>query len=231
MWMFYDNSRLAEAIESASQVSNLLRISSDAMLDPQVLVEAVRSEARSSIWCTAKSTAPPVVTSDCLARNWSGTAWSKRSRARRIRVDGRLRQLRRHRRAGSPDGIPYHSELLGDLRYYDIRATQASQDFISLTWRDVTERSELTARIALSEERFRLLADNVADVVVHPQRDDQLDIPVGLRSPGARPATGSGVRAEELIPPEDRANFSAALAAVDPDGRYRAGPGCGAPTV
>ena len=223
MWMFYDNSRLAEAIESASQVSNLLRISSDAMLDPQVLVEAVRSEGPivdlvyrevNRAACGYLGLPRAELVGHSLVETFPGLAES-----------GLMDAFVNCADTGEPvvlDGIPYHSELLGDLRYYDIRATQASQDFISLTWRDVTERSELTARIALSEERFRLLADNVADVVVRIRNETISWISRSVSEAlGAPAGHWIGVRAEELIPPEDRANFSAALAAVDLDGRYK----------
>ena len=223
MWMFYDNSRLAEACESASQVSNLLRISSDAMLDPQVLVEAVRSEGPivdlvyrevNRAACGYLGLPRAELVGHSLVETFPGLAES-----------GLMDAFVNCADTGEPvvlDGIPYHSELLGDLRYYDIRATQASQDFISLTWRDVTERSELTARIALSEERFRLLADNVADVVVRIRNETISWISRSVSEAlGAPAGHWIGVRAEELIPPEDRANFSAALAAVDLDGRYK----------
>ena len=52
------------------------------------------------------------------------------------------------------------------LYYYDVRAAQIRPGLISLTWRDVTERFTLARRVAVSEERLRLLADNIGDVVV-----------------------------------------------------------------
>ena len=42
------------------------------------------------------------------------------------------------------DDFPYYNELFANRRSYDIRAARAGPDLISLTWRDVTERSKLT---------------------------------------------------------------------------------------
>lgn len=58
-------------------------------------------------------------------------------------------------------------------RDVDIRAVPVA-DALSLTWRDVTDRMEATQRIAESEERYRLLAENSTDVVV-VLRDDLVE--------------------------------------------------------
>ncbi len=69
------------------------------------------------------------------------------------------------------DDFQYNNELLGEPRYYDIRARGVSQDRLSLTWRDVTERHESAARIADSERQFRTLAQNASDVVLRATGD------------------------------------------------------------
>ena len=53
------------------------------------------------------------------------------------------------------------------IRRYDGRAVRVGTDYLSLTWRDVNDRYEMARRVAESEERYRLLADNSSDVVVH----------------------------------------------------------------
>jgi diguanylate cyclase (GGDEF)-like protein/PAS domain S-box-containing protein len=70
-------------------------------------------------------------------------------------------------------GVPY---IADDLRYdrpglevtswYDMRVVQLSGG-LSITWRDVTERHEATVVVAESESRYRLLAENASDVVMH----------------------------------------------------------------
>jgi diguanylate cyclase (GGDEF)-like protein/PAS domain S-box-containing protein len=59
----------------------------------------------------------------------------------------------------------YPHEIRHDERRFDIRAVRVG-DALSFTWRDVTDRYETTQRIAASEERYRLLAENSSDVVV-----------------------------------------------------------------
>ena len=69
------------------------------------------------------------------------------------------------------DDFQYSNELLGEPRYYDIRARGVSHDRLSLTWRDVTDRHESAARIADSERQFRTLAQNASDVVLRATGD------------------------------------------------------------
>ena len=49
----------------------------------------------------------------------------------------------------------YDNEILQDTRRYDLRATRATGDYIVLTWRDVTERFEAQTRLAASEAHYR----------------------------------------------------------------------------
>jgi diguanylate cyclase (GGDEF)-like protein/PAS domain S-box-containing protein len=53
----------------------------------------------------------------------------------------------------------------GQARYYDIRAVRLG-DGLFYSWRDVTERHQRASQMAESEERFRLLAENAADVIL-----------------------------------------------------------------
>ena len=68
------------------------------------------------------------------------------------------------------DDFPYANELIGETRWYDLRAVQVG-DGLALTWRDVTERHATVTALAESQERFRLLAENSADLVVHFAND------------------------------------------------------------
>ena len=69
------------------------------------------------------------------------------------------------------DDFRYNNELLGEPRYYDIRARGASNDRLSLTWRDVTDRHSAAATVATSERQFRTLAENASDVVLRATGD------------------------------------------------------------
>ena len=158
IWTFTDNSPLAQAIDSSKQTNALVRASSNAMLDPQMLLEARRCDGR-------------VV--DLVYRdvNTATCSYFGLSRAdllgHRIIDDGLVDYYLRCAENGDAvilDDCPRQRET--GLYYYDVRAAQIRPGLISLTWRDVTERFTLARRVAVSEERLRLLADNIGDVVV-----------------------------------------------------------------
>ncbi len=205
IWAFYDNSVLAEAMEARQRAKDLLRASTDGMLDPQVLLEGV--------WVDGK-----VV--DLLYREVNQATCDYLGLSREellgfsllrslpnIDGSGLLAHYTRCAETGEPvilDGFPYYNEVLSDFRYYDVRAAQVQPGWMTLTWRDVTERSELTQRIALSEKRFRLLAENMADVVVRII-DDRVSwisnsVENALKAP---PEYWIGRKAVDFIVPDD----------------------------
>ena len=162
IWAFYDNSFLAQA-------NALAQANSDAQMDAQVLVQGVRS-------------APDGPIVDLVYREVNRATYEYLGLSRddllghslmetlpNLVGSGLFTLYSECAATGEPvvlNDFPYRNELLDDLRYYDIRAAQAGQDFISLTWRDVTERTQVAQRISASEERFRTLTENVADVVL-----------------------------------------------------------------
>ena len=101
-------------------------------------------------------------------------------------------------------GFRYSNELLGEERYYDIRGVRAGPDVFSLTWSDVTERVRADRVLEASEEKYRLLAENVSDVVVHVR-----DGLVAWVSPsaetvfGAPPEAWVGLPMAEFVHPDD----------------------------
>jgi diguanylate cyclase (GGDEF)-like protein/PAS domain S-box-containing protein len=67
------------------------------------------------------------------------------------------------------DDYQFHVASWGSQpRYFDIRAVRVG-DYVSLTWRDVTDRHQTAAALAASEERYRMLAENSSDVVLRTQ--------------------------------------------------------------
>jgi diguanylate cyclase (GGDEF)-like protein/PAS domain S-box-containing protein len=59
------------------------------------------------------------------------------------------------------------------IRWVDIRAARVDR-YLTVTWRDVTDRHEVAATLAASEELFRLLAENSSAVVVRIGKDDEV---------------------------------------------------------
>jgi diguanylate cyclase (GGDEF)-like protein/PAS domain S-box-containing protein len=69
----------------------------------------------------------------------------------------------------SIDAFPFPRGAAG-MRWLDIRAVRVANQ-VGCAWRDVTDRHEVGAKLAASEEQFRLLAENSSDVVLRIGRD------------------------------------------------------------
>lgn len=104
------------------------------------------------------------------------------------------------------DDTSIDSSFMGAERWFDLRGTQVGDELLSITWRDVTDRHQSVARLAASEQRYRLLAENSADVVLSWEYATRL---VLYASPSARYALGwppevlTGTRISELLHPDD----------------------------
>ena len=59
------------------------------------------------------------------------------------------------------------------VRWIEVQAGRAN-DCVCFVWRDVSARHEAVRKLAASEERFRLLAENALDIVVHFGPDDRI---------------------------------------------------------
>lgn len=143
------------------------RVTMDSLLDPHILMEAVRDGAGE------------VVDFAYVDANVAACEYNAMSREKLLSVrlldlfpkhisSGLLDMYSAVLRDGEPlvlDDFKYENEIRGD-RWYDVRAVRVGDDLLSYTWRDVTERHFSEARIRESEERFRLLSDNVNDVVL-----------------------------------------------------------------
>ncbi|MEZ5133178.1 MAG: PAS domain-containing protein [Mycobacterium sp.] len=175
IWAFYDNSPLARAVKASDHANARLRASADTMLDPQVLLEAVVEDGRIADLVTRDANN---ATCDYLGLHKAELIGrSVRQTMPIMARSGMLAQFIHCADGGDPvilDGVAFDSGIPGGLRYYDIRASRAEPGWISVTWRDVTERSELAQRIAESEEHFRLLAEDVGDVVVRLDEDGMM---------------------------------------------------------
>jgi len=155
------------AVEAALLESRKrLQATFDSMLDPHVLLQAVRDEAGAIvdfIFAEANDAAcaylrldPTQLIGARLLDILPGQAGS-----------GMLGMYAEAVESGRPlalDDYSYPHEILGSERHYDIRAVRIG-DALSFTWRDVTERSEAAAHLVASEELLRL-AREAADAGV-----------------------------------------------------------------
>lgn len=161
IWAFYDNSFIAETVTAAQEAEALIRASGDAMLDPQVVLEAVQRDGQ-----VVDLVYRDVNSACCSYFGMRREQLIGRSHARNTELWDRYLHCAQ---TGEPvvlDAYSFYSEIFGEQRFYDIRAHQVRPGMVALTWRDVTQRIEITQRVAASEEQFRLLAENVADVVL-----------------------------------------------------------------
>lgn len=218
VWAFYDESELAQALGSSEQARARLRANTDALLDPQVLWEAVRDPSGRIIDFVYRDV-------NAATSEYLGLAREELVGERvlasfpAVETAGLLARYADCVETGEPvvlDDFSYDNEVLRDTRRYDLRATRAGPDLLTLTCRDVTDRYELAQQIAESEERFRLLAENVGDVVCRTDGDGKFLWVSGAvhKALGAPPEYFIGRRLREIIAPDDQANHITRLALV-----------------
>ena len=164
-----DVTDLRDALDAAEEARALLRATVDAMLDPQILAEPVRDSGGrivdfvfrevNAAACDYLGLRREELLGACLLATFPNLDGS-----------GLLARYAHCADTGEPaviNDFRYFNEVLEDARMYDIRVTRAAVEAVSVTWRDVTERFLAAEFLAESEERYRLLADNSTDIVVH----------------------------------------------------------------
>lgn len=163
--------RLATALEeqftATARSKERLRATLESMLDPHLVLEAVRDDAGAIVdfqFVQANAAAVTFygVGSDALI---GATLKGKHpSVASTTLFDDYVRLIE----TGEPvvrDDWAFPQDLMdGVPRRYDFRAVKID-DEVSVTWRDVTERYSRVQRLADSEEHFRLLATNASEMV------------------------------------------------------------------
>ena len=136
-----------------------------------------------------------------------------------VAEQGLLDRYRHVMETGEPlvlnDFLYTNQEVLGRDIVTDVRAVRAAES-LSLTWRDVGDRYRKTQELAASEERYRLLAENATDLIVHIKDNRITWISTNAHTilgAAAEQWTGKGV--QELLHPEDLSRYFDALAAIE----------------
>lgn len=159
----------SEALARSEIARDLLRVSGEVLLDPLVLLEAVRDSHGRVV--------------DFVYRDLNQATCDHLGLSREDLLGRNLLELLpgivklglfadfvRCVETGEPvavDDLTYDNEILADTRRYDLRATRASRTSIGLTFRDVTERFRAAQLLAQARElqhradmRYRRLLDN-----------------------------------------------------------------------
>lgn len=158
--MVNGNSDPSQALDSGEAAGDALRVSSDALLDPLVLFEAVRDAAGQVVDFVYRELNQ--ATCDYLGLNREelrdhGLLETTPGVAGAGLFDDYVRCLE----TGEPliyDDFAYDNEILADTRRYDFRVTRASPTSITMTWRDVTDRVK-TAQLLAEAREFQHKAD------------------------------------------------------------------------
>jgi diguanylate cyclase (GGDEF)-like protein/PAS domain S-box-containing protein len=143
----------------------------DAMLDPHLLLAPLRDSTGKIVDFTIIEANPAAAEYYHLERE----AMLGRRLLEFIPADnvgGLLAMTRDAYESGEPlvvNNYAFAFEIYGQERRFDIRAVRVDSELV-WTWRDVTERHLAAKRLAASEERYRLLAENSSDVVVRIRR-------------------------------------------------------------
>ena len=196
---------VAEELEREER-ERLLSATLESIIDPHLLVEAVRDPSGAIVdfvcrqanpaACSYLETAPETLIGSRMLETFSGGS-----------VDPAMQWCVAVLESGRPlslDDQVLTSSISGSPRRFDVRIVPVG-DAVSATWRDVTDRSTAVAAMVASEAHYRLLADNSIDVVVHTSAGGIIDwvSPSVEEILGWKPAEIAGRRMPELIHPDD----------------------------
>lgn len=183
-WRDVHHEVLAQEVVTAER--HRLQATLEGMLDPIAIIEPVRDGERH------------VVDFNYLAVNPAACAWLRADRDRllgtrmcaslpEVESSGLLRNLAELADTGRPlvlDDFPFTLRGVG-LRRLDVRGIRGDE-WITLVWRDISDRHEAMEKLAASEEQFRLLAENSTDVIVRIDPNDR----IAWVSPSITPVLG-----------------------------------------
>ncbi len=211
---------ITEQVEARAQLQAI----TDAMLEPQVLIEAVRDSGGRVVDFVYRQANP-------AACEYLGMSREELVGRRQSHTSPNLRESGLHDlyirclQSGEPvilDDFIFFNAILAETRRYDIRAARATADTLSVNWRDVTERFEARWRLAESEERYRMLALNSSDAVVHVRDGIAVWVSPAIEEMlGAPPERWVGTLIRDVVPPEDVPAFEERWANLEAGGEVQ----------
>ncbi len=143
----------------------LLRASLDGMIDPQVLLETVRDPNGRVVDFRYREVNQATCNYLGLERG-ELLGHGLLELAPGVAEVGLFDQYVECLRTGQPviiNDLTYDNEIIDDSRRYDLRATRATANSISLTWRDVTDRFEAAQNLQHASDLLRASADAMLD--------------------------------------------------------------------
>ncbi|MEI6621950.1 MAG: PAS domain S-box protein [Actinomycetes bacterium] len=223
-----DITELVAARELVQAERAKLRATLDSLMDPHVLLDAVRDESGSIVDFVYTDANP-------AACQYADADYQDLVGARALDLlpgqagSGLLQSYRQIVDTGEPlalDDVVYDQGVpVAQQRFYDLRATRVG-DGVSLTWRDITDRHTAAVALAEAETNYRLLAENAWDVIWTMELDGTISYvsPSVERVRGLTPAEAAAQTPEQMQPPESIAKgaeywgrlFAAIAAGTEP---------------
>lgn len=208
-----DVSEAMAAQAALAERERQLRASLDALLEPHILLAPIRNGRGHIVDFRYHDANPAACAYNGLPRErLVGMTVLELLPAHR--ATGLLAHYSEAMESGQPlmlDNVVYPTDFLGEERRYDIRAVRVGE-LLSYSWRDVTERHRNAERLKASEQRFRLLAENATDVVLH-MRDGRIVwvSPSVTTVLGWEPNDWLGRLGSDFLEPADHAGYAANL--------------------
>jgi diguanylate cyclase (GGDEF)-like protein/PAS domain S-box-containing protein len=203
------------------QGDDRLRMALDAMLDPYLLATVITSGAgaisdlvivdANAAACAALGRERDDLVGAGIRQVTTGAvADDLISAAREVSERGAALDVRDHAYAGLLDEV--------EPSWFDVRMAPVG-DGLGVTWRDVTEQHRAHERLASSESRFRLLAENASDFVYFADEQGRASwvAPTVTRTLGWSVSEIEGSFVTDLVHPDDW-DVVAALREVAADG-------------
>lgn len=154
---------LIQDFRNREHMHALLRATTDAMIDPVALVEAVRDDDGRIDDFTFREVNPAACTY-LQRRRDELIGGSMKATLPDIESSGMLARYIDCVQTGDPlivEGFEYFSQRYQQIRNYDLRAARAGTDWLSMTWRDVTDRVQGVQRALAAQTLLAATADSM----------------------------------------------------------------------